>query len=95
MLSNTSALKKKPTLDISFEKTDKSTIIHFKDNGLGINMERNKHKLFGMYKTFHGNENAKGIGLYLVKNQIEAMKGKIEADSIEGVGTTFKICLYD
>jgi PAS domain S-box-containing protein len=87
--------KKKPTLDISFEKTDKSTIIHFKDNGLGINMERNKHKLFGMYKTFHGNENAKGVGLYLVKNQIEAMKGKIEADSIEGVGTTFKICLYD
>ena len=59
-------------------------LFHFKDNGLGINIEKNKHKLFGMYKTFHGNEDAKGIGLFIVKNQIEVMKGKIEVESEEG-----------
>jgi K+-sensing histidine kinase KdpD len=69
---------KPATLEITFEKTDEHTVIYFKDNGLGINMERNQHKIFGMYKTFHGNKDAKGIGLFMIKNQIEAMKGKIE-----------------
>lgn len=44
-----------------------------------------------MYKTFHGNEDAKGIGLFIVKNQIEVMKGKIEVESQEGFGSTFKL----
>lgn len=94
LLSN--ALKYKsperaPQLEISHETKEGFHIILFKDNGLGINIERNKHKLFGMYKTFHGNEDAKGIDLFIVKNQIEAMKGKIEVESKEGLGSTFKL----
>ncbi len=80
-----------PKLEISYQNTDGYHIINFKDNGLGINIDKNKHKLFGMYKTFHGNEDAKGIGLFIVKNQIEAMKGKIEVESKEGLGSTFKL----
>lgn len=87
--------KRQATLEITYEKANRSTIIYFKDNGLGLNLERHKHKIFGMYKTFHGNEDARGIGLFLIKNQIEAMKGKIELESIEGVGSTFKVYLYD
>ena len=44
-----------------------------------------------MYKSFHGNDDAKGIGLFIVKNKIEAMKGKIEIESKEGEGSTFKL----
>ena len=44
-----------------------------------------------MYKTFHNHKDAKGIGLYISKNQIEAMKGKIEVNSTLGKGTEFKI----
>lgn len=80
-----------PQLEINHEIKDGFHIINFKDNGLGINIEKNKHKLFGMYKTFHGNEDAKGIGLFIVKNQIEVMKGKIEVESQEGLGSTFKL----
>jgi signal transduction histidine kinase len=83
--------KRTPELEISYEANEDFHVISFKDNGLGINMDKNKHKLFGMYKTFHGNEDAKGIGLFIVKNQIEVMKGKIEAESEEGLGTTFKL----
>lgn len=83
--------KRTPQLEISHETKNGFHIVHFKDNGLGINIEKNKHKLFGMYKTFHGNEDAKGIGLFIVKNQIEAMKGKIEVESKEGFGSTFKL----
>ncbi len=84
-----------PQLLISHEIKANFTIIHFKDNGLGIDIKKNKHKLFGMYKTFHGNEDAKGIGLFMVKNQMEAMKGKIEVESKIGIGSTFKLYFND
>ena len=48
-----------------------------------------------MYKTFHGNNDALGIGLFITKNQIEAMGGKIEVDSIEDIGSNFKIYLSE
>lgn len=87
--------KRKATLDIDYEITNNYTIINFKDNGLGINLHKNGHKLFGMYKTFHGNEDARGIGLFITKNQLEAMKGKIEVESKEDEGSTFKIYLNE
>jgi K+-sensing histidine kinase KdpD len=48
-------------------------------------------KLFGMYNTFHKNKDAKGLGLFISKIQMEAMKGKIEAESEVDKGTIFKI----
>lgn len=80
-------------LEIDYEIDADYTIINFKDNGLGINLNKNRHKIFGMYKTFHGNEDARGIGLFIIKNQIEAMNGKIEVESEEGKGSLFKIYL--
>jgi len=44
-----------------------------------------------MYKTFHDHKDARGIGLYLTKNQIDAMNGKVEVSSVQGEGTEFKI----
>ena len=44
-----------------------------------------------MYKTFHKNQNSRGIGLFITKNQVEAMGGKIEVVSEVNKGTTFKI----
>jgi signal transduction histidine kinase len=48
-----------------------------------------------MYKTFHTHEKAHGIGLYITKNQIESMNGKVSVESKVGVGTTFKIIFSD
>lgn len=63
----------------------------FSDNGIGMNMERVKNKIFGLYQRFHNNADAKGIGLYLVHSQVTALGGKIEVESEVGVGTTFII----
>ncbi|MFS4494163.1 PAS domain S-box protein [Maribacter sp. 2308TA10-17] len=71
------------------------TVLHIEDNGLGIDLDKYGEKLFGMYKTFHDNKDAKGIGLYITKNQIEAMRGKVTVDSKVGKGTTFKIYFND
>lgn len=62
-----------------------------KDNGLGIDLNKHKNELFGMYQTFHGNKDALGFGLFITKNQIEAMNGKIEIQSEVGQGSTFSI----
>jgi len=61
------------------------------DNGMGIDLERDGSKLFGMYKTFHKNPDSKGIGLFISKNQIDAMGGSVTAESEPGIGTTFSI----
>ncbi|KAF2342475.1 sensor histidine kinase [Flavobacterium tistrianum] len=65
------------------------------DNGLGIDLKIYGDLLFGMYKTFHKHEEARGIGLYITRNQIEAMKGTVEVESEVGVGTSFKIIFND
>jgi len=85
------APKRYPKITINCEHVKGFTILSVTDNGLGIDLEKHGHKLFGMYKTFHGNRDARGIGLFITKNQIEAMKGKIEAESELDKGTTFKI----
>ena len=54
-------------------------------------VQRHGKKIFGMYKTFHRNKDAKGIGLFITKNQIEAMNGHIEVESEVNKGTTFKL----
>jgi len=65
------------------------------DNGLGIDLKIYGDLLFGMYKTFHKHEEARGIGLYITRNQIEAMKGTVLVESEVGVGTSFKIVFND
>ena len=86
---------RKSFLEIGYEVNEFYTIISFTDNGLGINLDKNGHKIFGMYKTFHGNEDARGIGLYISKNQLEAMDGKIEVESKVGFGSIFKVYLNE
>lgn len=67
------------------------TIFMVTDNGLGINMEKHGHKLFGLNKVFHHHPEAKGVGLYMTKIQIEAMGGSIAASSKVGEGSTFTV----
>lgn len=61
------------------------------DNGQGIDMERYGEKLFGLHRTFHSHKEARGVGLFLIKNQVESMGGFIKADSTVNRGTTFTI----
>ena len=64
-----------------------------RDNGKGIDLEKHGDKLFGMFKTFHGNRDARGIGLFITRNQIEALGGTIEVVSKVDEGTQFTVYL--
>jgi len=84
---------KESFLNITASKNQEFVIIEITDNGLGIDLEKHGDKIFGMYKTFHKHEDAKGIGLFIAKNQIDALNGKVTVKSKVNKGTTFKIYL--
>lgn len=83
----------KNTTKVAITATDnnETAVLQIEDNGLGIDLDKYGEKLFGMYKTFHGNEDARGIGLFITKNQIESMGGKIVVESQPTIGTIFKV----
>ena len=80
-----------PEIFISSALEDGVQNLKFKDNGLGINLERHGHKIFGLNKVFHRHPDAKGVGLFMTKVQVESMGGKISVESDVNVGSTFKI----
>jgi PAS domain S-box-containing protein len=77
------------TIATKFEENN--LFMTFKDNGIGIDLEKNNDKIFGLYQRFHNYPESKGLGLYLVKSQVESMGGTISVDSNVGKGTTFTI----
>jgi len=83
--------KEDKKVEIKADETPHEIKLIYSDNGLGINLEKHGAKLFGMYKTFHKNKDARGIGLFIAKNQIEAMGGRVEVESTPGEGTKFTI----
>ena len=65
--------------------------ISFKDNGLGIDLEKKGDQVFGLYKRFHQDIDGKGMGLYMVKTQVETLGGTIKINSKVNEGTEFII----
>ncbi|MBO0331677.1 PAS domain-containing sensor histidine kinase [[Muricauda] lutisoli] len=80
-----------PLITLNSVKSEDGIVLSISDNGLGIDLNKYGDRIFGMYKTFHNREDAKGFGLYLVRNQIEAMGGSITVQSEVDKGTTFNV----
>ena len=76
---------------VSSKEINNMIVLTFKDNGIGIDLERNRDKIFGLYQRFHNYSDSKGLGLYLVKSQVESMGGTITVESEVDKGTTFTI----
>jgi PAS domain S-box-containing protein len=92
----TNALKyskpdKKPVIKIKTYYDKKDVVLEIQDNGLGINLDRHGHQIFKLQKTFHKHPESRGVGLFMIKNQIETMGGEIHVKSKENIGTTFTI----
>lgn len=86
-----SSPKRRPKIHFETGHIDNRTYLICRDNGLGINLKKEGDKLFGFHKTFHENPDAKGVGLFITKTQVEAMGGSISATSEVDKGTAFKV----
>jgi PAS domain S-box-containing protein len=80
-----------PVIEIKSERSEGKLIITFKDNGMGIDMKKNGDQVFGLYKRFHPHIEGKGMGLFMVKTQVETLGGSITIKSEVNKGTEFKI----
>lgn len=94
LLSNSlkySHSRRKPEITIKTYRENENLILTVEDNGLGMDLQRYGHQLFKLRKTFHNHPEGRGVGLFLVKNQIEALGGTISASSKKDEGTRFTI----
>jgi len=75
----------------SYENNRQQTVLEISDNGLGFDLQSHRDQVFKMYRRFHTHVSGKGIGLYLVKTQAEALNARIEIESELNRGTTFRL----
>jgi PAS domain S-box-containing protein len=82
-----------PMIRIRCSVENEQVSIGFQDNGKGIDLEKNGDSLFGLYKRFDSTVDGKGLGLFMVKTQVEELGGTIDVQSVMGAGTLFVVRL--
>ena len=82
---------RQPVISIETRQENDYVILKFRDNGIGMDLERYGDRVFGLYQRFHSHVEGKGLGLYLVKEQLRANEGNIYVESKAGEGSTFTI----
>lgn len=81
----------KPVIKIRTFTTGNYDVLEVQDNGIGIDLTKYGEKLFGLYQRLHQTGEGKGLGLYIIKSQVESLGGKIEVNSEVGSGTKFSV----
>jgi PAS domain S-box-containing protein len=82
-----------PEITIRSQLAHNNIVICLKDNGIGIDLEKYNDRIFGLYQRFNLSVDGKGLGLFMVKTQVEALNGNIKIESQPGIGTSFYITL--
>lgn len=77
------------TIELNTKTIGEYVVLAVKDNGIGMDSSKVEKKIFGLHNTFHDNEDARGVGLFITKTQIQSMEGDIYFESKLGEGTTF------
>jgi signal transduction histidine kinase len=94
LLTNSIKYKRPETpaiIEVSTRFKNNKIELRITDNGLGINLKKHGEKLFGLFQRFNPNIEGSGIGLHIVKKQVETLGGEIKVESTVNVGTTFYI----
>lgn len=84
-----------PEISVISGRTEEFVTLAFADNGTGIDLSRQGHKLFRPFSRLTTQGDGKGLGLHLVKNMVEKNGGKIAVESTSGRGTTFTVYLKE
>ncbi len=82
-----------PKISISTEQDQDFCLIHFRDEGIGIDLKKHSEHLFRLYKKLNFDIEGRGVGLFMVKTQLEFMGGEIQVYSEPGYWTEFLIRL--
>jgi signal transduction histidine kinase len=80
--------KEDPFINVKYEKVGENYVISVKDNGVGID-EKYLQRIFDMFFRIAENSIGSGLGLYIVKETVERLGGKIDVKSEKGTGSEF------
>lgn len=86
--------KEFPSLHIKTYRDKDCFKIEFIDNGIGIKSDH-KDKIFDMFFITNSMNGGSGLGLYIVKEAVENLKGSISVNSRVAIGTTFIVTIPD
>jgi PAS domain S-box-containing protein len=84
---------KDPWVKVSVKEDEKAKYLIVADNGLGFDSNKHGEEVFKFKKSIHNHPDSSGIGLYLVRSQLESLGGEIKVESEIGKGSTFTIIL--
>ncbi|MBS7566691.1 PAS domain S-box protein [Mucilaginibacter sp. Bleaf8] len=96
LISNSLKYKRateRPLIHIAafYDEDRHCNVLTYEDNGIGIDLDRYGDQIFGLYKTFTHRQDSHGVGLFLVKTQVESQGGSITIESRPDEGTRFTI----
>ncbi|WP_460622007.1 PAS domain-containing sensor histidine kinase [Hymenobacter tenuis] len=80
-------------IHLAGEVADGQPVLVVQDNGLGFNAQKYGQELFQLFRRLHAHTPGSGVGLYLVNRIVQASGGRIEVESQEGQGATFRVWL--
>jgi len=86
---------RKLVIRVKSQQVDDYMLLTVKDNGIGIDLKKHGKQLFQLFQRINHKVEGRGLGLNIVKTQVESLGGKIEVESEVNQGTTFKIYLKD
>lgn len=79
-------------IEVRLEEQEEGIHVKVSDNGPGIS-DKHLPKIFDMFYRANMSSLGTGLGLYLVKDSIDRLQGRIAVSSMKGKGTTFDIFL--
>lgn len=80
-----------PKIEIKSYLSGAYVCLSVADNGVGVDLEIHKEKIFGMFNRFHNHVEGSGVGLYIVKKLVDENGGKLEIESVVNQGTRIKV----
>jgi PAS domain S-box-containing protein len=86
------AQQEQPYVKISAKINEQEAVITVSDNGRGI-PEPHLDKIFEMFYRADSQKSGSGLGLYIVKETLDKLKGSVSVNSAFTRGTTFRIVL--
>ena len=82
-----------PRVKLTGKIENNMMVLSIKDNGQGIDLNKHEKNLFGLYNTFSSTSSGRGMGLFMVKTQVDLLNGIISVSSKLGEGTEFLVSL--